>query len=106
MWAHCLADFFDNCTSDAAICVNIETPELGQDGFCTDEGCVDPAVDCDPVPPDSDAVSICAVAQDAEANPSSLCAIDCSGGGTCPQGMVCVENLSFGEGLPAYDFCM
>jgi hypothetical protein len=35
-----------------------------------------------------------------------LCALDCSGGRTCPAGMQCAENVSFGEDYPIYDFCI
>lgn len=100
MYSHCTLDN-NTCSGAANICIHIET-----DGFCSDDGCVDPDVDCDPVPVDSNAPAMCVEALDPNMNSVFLCALDCSNGQTCPAGMVCVHNLSFGMGLPVYDMCM
>lgn len=100
MWSHCTMQN-NTCNGAANICVHTD-----DDGYCTDDGCVNPNVDCDPVPVDSNAPPMCAEAIDANMNPVFFCAIDCSGGQTCPAGMVCTPNLTFGQGLPVYDICM
>jgi hypothetical protein len=59
------------------------TTMMPSDGFCTIVGCADPALDCDPSPGGT-AVPACYTT-----GGSSVCALDCSGGATCPTGMTC-----------------
>ena len=95
MYAHCYDMFFDNCTAPSTICVNI-TGEM--EGFCTADGCMNPAVDCDPAPGGT-ASPMCL-----SAGGYSVCALDCSAGQTCAGGMTC-ETVSF-DGVIDYDLCM
>jgi hypothetical protein len=67
--------------------------------------CNTPA-DCNPAPVDATAPPICIEGQSPEGMDVGLCALDCSGGRTCPAGMQCAQNVSFGEDYPIYDFCI
>ncbi len=64
------------------------------DGFCTLDNCSDPAMDCDPSP-GGDVTPTC-VEITLNGSPASACALGCSGGLTCPDGMVCYED----DGIP------
>jgi hypothetical protein len=96
MYAHCYDMFFDNCTAPSTICVNI-TGEM--EGFCTADGCNNPALDCDAAPGGT-AAPFCLAA-----GGYSLCALDCSGGASCATGMSC-ESVSFDGGVTNYNLCM
>ena len=64
------------------------------DGFCTVGACMNAAASCDPTPGGT-AVPFCfPIEQNGTAD--DICALDCSGGGTCPAGMECYE-LSAGS---------
>lgn len=78
MYADCL---------DATTCIGLSTciTFLEMDGFCTDLGCTDPTTDCDPSPGGT-ALPSCMMV-----GPDAVCALDCSGGATCPGGMMCRE---------------
>lgn len=58
------------------------------DAFCTNTGCTDATVDCMPSPGGT-ATPACVMAQ-IEGNPQQVCALDCSGGRTCPSPMQCL----------------
>lgn len=62
------------------VCVTIN----GGSGFCTNMGCTNPAVDCDPSPGGT-APPICFPVDDT----LTSCALDCSAGQICPTGMTC-----------------
>jgi hypothetical protein len=84
----------NTCTmAPVTICVYTMT-----DGFCTADGCANPAQDCDPSPGGT-ADPICL-----SAPPYSFCALDCSGGATCPTGMTCTA-VTF-DMVTNYDICM
>ncbi|HWB77086.1 MAG TPA: hypothetical protein VG755_19090, partial [Nannocystaceae bacterium] len=55
-------------------------------GFCSKD-CEDPAADC-PASPGGTATTACVAAMPIGA-PAMVCALDCSGGKTCPGGMEC-----------------
>ena len=95
MYAHCYDMFFDNCGAAAPICVNI-TGEM--DGYCTADGCANPALDCDPAPGGT-AQPFCFAA-----GGYSMCGLDCSSGESCATGMVCTI-ISF-DGVTDYSVCM
>lgn len=61
------------------------TTDDGMDGYCTNVGCLAPALDCDD-PPGGSAPVVCAAVAGA---PSPVCALDCSVGQDCPTGMTC-----------------
>jgi hypothetical protein len=106
LWAQCTYDAFDNCTFDAPVCISGMFDGGAEDGFCSRDMCTNPAVDCAPVPTDSNASPICVEARDPMNQPVFLCALDCAQGETCPAGMVCIEGIAFGEDLPIYAFCV
>ena len=101
MYADCFEPDLANCTADASVCLMVET---FMTGFCTHDECTGPG-DCDPAPLDATAAPICVTGADPMGGDTALCALDCSDGKTCPAGMTCVPNVSFGEGYPQYDFC-
>lgn len=92
MWASCVMDDFANCGA-ADTCVH-----LGADGFCTVQGCTNPAVDCDPAPAGTSVTPICA-----DAVSTAVCALDCTAG-SCPNGMACM-TVAINEG-PEYNICV
>jgi hypothetical protein len=73
------ADGMYSACDDAADCFGLEFCETG---FCTSE-CTNAAVDCDPSPGGT-ALPTCFMF-----GLESLCALDCSGGSTCPTPMQC-----------------
>ncbi len=77
MWAHCIEDDFTNCGA-ADTCIFLDN-----DGFCSVQGCTNPAIDCDPAPAGTAVTPICA-----DAVSPAVCALDCSTA-ACPAGMVC-----------------
>jgi hypothetical protein len=98
MWSHCTLDNYGNCINGAATCLYTENPD---DGYCTRVGCLNPALDCREVPPDSNATASCI--SDGGAN--SFCALACTPGvTTCPAGMIC-NSISFDQ-VTVLDICM
>lgn len=106
LWAQCTYDAFDNCSFDAPVCISGMFDGGAEDGFCSRDMCTNPAVDCAPVPTDSNAIPMCVEARDPMNQPVFLCALDCAQGQTCPAGMVCIEGIAFGDDLPIYAFCV
>jgi hypothetical protein len=88
-WAHCVEGDFSNCGA-APWCIYIGRGAT-QNGFCTTDGCVNPAADCTPPPVGSTATPTCV---DINAGAASICVLDCSSG-TCPTGMTC-ELVNYG----------
>lgn len=68
----------------AQYCVSV-MPNVG---FCS-KNCEDPTVDC-PASPGGTATTACVAAMPIGA-PAMVCALDCSGGKTCPGGMECAQ---------------
>jgi hypothetical protein len=64
------------------------------DGFCSETGCQNPALDCDPSPGGT-ATPIC-VPVSLDGNAEQACALDCSGGKSCPQPMACNNVMGLG----------
>lgn len=81
MYSDCLLPADCAAPSNVCLVVNMD------DGFCTNMGCVTPAVDCDPTPGGT-AVPICYPVE-LDMVPQDSCALDCSAGQTCPLGMMC-----------------
>lgn len=95
MWAHCTEDDNTNCAAGANdVCVFLDATE----GLCSAQGCVTPALDCDPAPAGTTAPAICA-----DAVVTGVCALDCSVG-DCPDGMTCT-TVSINMG-PDTDICV
>ncbi len=84
----------EECDPIPALCITINDADGNpMDGFCSQTGCTNAAVDCVPTPGGT-AVPACmpVTVNDVE---DSACALDCSGGATCPSPMTCY-SLSFG----------
>jgi hypothetical protein len=77
-----------DCGVVPALCITITDmmmQPLG--GFCSETGCTNPAMSCDPSPGGT-ATPIC-MAIDVSGAPAQACALDCSGGKICPLPMQC-----------------
>lgn len=83
------------CGFTPILCITIQdmmgTP---QDGFCSQTGCVSPAVDC-AASPGGTATPTC-VPVTIDGAPEQACALDCSGGKTCPPPMSCYDVMGLG----------
>lgn len=84
----------EECDPIPALCITINDADGNpMDGFCSQTGCLNAAVDCVPTPggtalPACMPITVNDVAE-------SACALDCSGGATCPSPMTCY-SLEFG----------
>jgi hypothetical protein len=88
LWTPCQTD--TDCLSGA--CVVLSVGGEIQGGFCSNPDCSNPIADCSP-PPAGNATPICLDLMDQVMNVHSLCALDCSGGATCPPGLVCMPEV-------------
>lgn len=91
-YSHCLAG--NDCTGGGVtLCFQaLDAMMTPIDGFCTTDGCANPAVDCDPSPGGT-ATPIC-YPIDVGGTPEQVCALDCSANKTCPTGMECLNFTS------------
>jgi len=72
------------------LCVTIVDPmQVPLGGFCTSPACTNAAVDCDAAPGGT-ATPMC-LPLTVNDMPDAACALDCSGGKTCPAGMECLD---------------
>ena len=93
MWAHCTEADSLACGVGAPTCVFLD-----DNGFCSDQGCINPAVDCAPAPAGTSVVPICA-----DAVVTAICGLDCSVA-ACPTGMDCtLVSINMG---PDYMLCI
>ena len=74
------------------LCIQIQMDMMVVDGFCTSYPCANAAVDCDPSPGGT-ATPIC-MPVNVNMMDTNACALDCSGGKTCPTGMECLALTS------------
>ncbi|MBK8236087.1 MAG: hypothetical protein KBB21_37305 [Nannocystaceae bacterium] len=83
------------CGFTPILCITIQDM-MGnpQDGFCSQTGCNSPAVDC-AVSPGGTATPMC-VPVTIDGAAEQACALDCSGGKTCPPPMTCYDVMSLG----------
>ena len=83
------------CGFTPILCITIQDM-MGnpQDGFCSQTGCASPAVDC-AVSPGGTATPTC-VPVTIDGAAEQACALDCSGGKTCPPPMTCYDVTSLG----------
>lgn len=88
LWELCQTD--TDCSSGACIVVSING-EI-HPGFCSNPDCSNANVDCSP-PQVGNATPICIDVMDQVMGTHSVCALDCSGGSTCPPGLVCVPEV-------------
>lgn len=94
MWAAC--EIPEDCSYSPALCITISDDMmmlLG--GFCSDVGCQNPAVDCEPSP-NGIAVPVC-VPVTVNMVADTACALQCTGGLACPAPMQCINVTGFGE---------
>jgi hypothetical protein len=82
----------EDCGNLPVFCV---TDADATDGFCSETGCTNPAVDCDPAPGGT-ATPACVGPFDIDGNNEMGCALDCTGGLVCPAGMVCMNFTDLG----------
>jgi hypothetical protein len=93
MYSDCL-DVAD-CVGQTT-CVTIDDAGMNPaDGFCTTAPCTDPGTDCNPSPGGT-AEPIC-IEISVGGNPAMGCALDCSAGKTCPNGMLCYTLPGSGD---------
>lgn len=88
MYSPCLTA--QECGMTPILCITILDAMMNpSDGFCSETGCANPAVDCDPTPGGT-AVPRC---MPVTVNQMALqaCALDCSGGKVCPAPMQCYD---------------
>lgn len=72
------------------LCVTIVDPmQVPLGGFCTAPGCANAAVDCI-ASPGGTATPMC-LPLTVNDMPDAACALDCTGGNTCPSGMECLD---------------
>lgn len=82
MYSDCLDAMLD-CVAPTNVCLVINM----NDGFCTNQGCANPAVDCT-ASPGGTATPVC-FPTTLDGMPAMSCALSCAGGLTCPAGMMC-----------------
>lgn len=93
LYADCISD--DQCGPSPGLCFTFTDMDGNTtDGFCSRSECTNAAVDCVPTP-GATALPAC-VPRTVNDMPNSACALDCSGGATCPSGMTC-QALDFGS---------
>jgi hypothetical protein len=92
LYSHCLTG--RECDPIPALCITInDMNDTPIDGFCSITPCTNAAVDCVPTPGGTALPACMPVTLDG--TPTNACALDCSGGATCPAGMTC-QNLTVG----------
>ena len=86
LYSHCLTP--TECDPIPALCITIEDMSgNATDGYCSLTPCTNAAVDCVPTPGGTALPACIPVTLDGQA--TNACALDCSGGATCPTGMTC-----------------
>lgn len=84
----------EECDPIPALCITInDADDNPMDGFCSQTGCVNAAVDCVPTPGGTALPACMPITLNDVAE--SACALDCSAGATCPPPMTCY-SLEFG----------
>jgi hypothetical protein len=92
MWSHCTTA--QECGPIPALCIYMVDENANPvDGFCTETGCANPAVDC-AANPGGTAPPVCVPMEINEVQ-DQVCALNC-GAGTCPTGMVCMNFSDLG----------
>lgn len=94
MWSAC--EVPEDCGFAPTLCITITGGGgalLG--GFCSETGCANPAVDCDPSPVPT--VTPVCVPVNVNGMADSACALQCTGGAACPVPMQCLNVMGFGE---------
>lgn len=93
LYSHCLTG--RECDPIPALCITInDMNDMPIDGFCSITPCTNAAVDCVPTPGGT-ALPAC-IPVNLDGAETNGCALDCSGGATCPTGMTC-QSLTIGQ---------
>jgi hypothetical protein len=88
MYSPCLTA--DDCGFNPILCITIQDAMMNPtDGFCSETGCANPAVDCDPSPGGTATPRCMPVTVNGMA--LQACALDCSAGLVCPAPMQCYD---------------
>lgn len=91
LWSQCTTP--QECGPIPALCIYLVDDNMNPtDGFCSQTGCANPAVDCPS--PGGTATPMC-MPVDVD-GPEQACALDCDVG-LCPVGMACVELTDVGK---------
>lgn len=91
LWSQCTTP--QECGPIPALCIYlVDDGGNPTDGFCSETGCTNPAVDCPN--PGVTATPVC-VPVDVD-GPEQACALNCAAG-NCPVGMACVELTDLGQ---------
>lgn len=94
MYSPCLTP--EECGFNPILCITIQDADMNDiDGFCSETGCANPAVDC-AASPGGTAVPRCMPAT-VDGMALQACALDCSNGMTCPPPMMCYNLNGVGE---------
>jgi hypothetical protein len=94
MWSACAVP--EDCGFAPTLCITITAAGGGLlGGFCSETGCSNPAVDCDPSPVPT--VSPVCVPVTVDGMADSACALQCTGGAACPVPMQCLNVTGIGE---------
>lgn len=88
LWAPCN----DDADCGTSVCVVLTAGGTPLGGYCSALSCVDPAPDCG-APPAGTATPICLDIMDEDMQVHSACALDCSGGASCPPGLTCIAEV-------------
>jgi hypothetical protein len=88
LYDHCLQP--EECGPGTTSCLQIvDMMNNPVAGFCTHEGCSNPGSDCSP-PSSGDAQPFCLPVMIGNMM-DAVCALDCGGGETCPDGTMCIQ---------------
>lgn len=94
MYSPCLTA--QECGMTPILCITILDAMMNPtDGFCSETGCANPAVDCNPSPGGTATPRCMPVT--VNDMPSAACALDCSNGLVCPPPMQCYELNGVGS---------
>lgn len=94
MWSAC--EVPEDCGFSPTLCITIsDAGGMLLGGFCSETGCANPAVDCDPSPVPT--VTPVCVPVNVNGMDDTACALQCTGGAACPVPMSCINVMGFGE---------
>lgn len=94
MWSACAIP--EDCGFLPTLCITInDAGGMLLGGFCSETGCGNAAVDCDPSPvPTVTPVCVPVTVNDMD---DTACALQCTGGAACPVPMTCLNVTGLGE---------
>jgi len=91
LWSQCTTA--QECGAIPSLCIYVVDANMNPtDGFCSETGCANPAVDCPS--PGGTATPVC-VPIEVNGQPEQACALNCAAG-MCPVGMNCMNITDLG----------